>query len=86
MLKTITYYIQGIVTLLQFMFSKKATKIDEIFTVDLKLCKGQTNSKLFFQADVSSKKKTSKSDFTTCRLVFVRFLEESEDNKETFRN
>ena len=49
------------------------------------LTKGQTNSK-FFQADVSSKKRTNKFDFTTCQLVFVRFLEESEDTKKTFRN
>ena len=48
--------------------------------------KGQTNSKLFFQADVSSKKRTNKFDFTTCLLVFVRFLEESENTKKTFRN
>ena len=46
--------------------------------------KGQTNSKLYFQADVSSKKRTNKFDFTTCRLVFVRFLEESEDAKRHF--
>ena len=43
--------------------------------------KGQTNSKLFFQANISSKKGTNKFDFTTCRLVFVGFLEESEDTK-----
>ena len=36
--------------------------------------KGQTNSKWFFQAEVSSKKQTNKFDFTTCRLVFVRFF------------
>ena len=42
--------------------------------------KGQTNSK----ADVSSKKRTNKFDFTTSRLVL--FLEESEDPKKTFRN
>ena len=41
---------------LKFMFSKKATKFDKIFIVDLTLCKGQTNSKWFLQADVSSKK------------------------------
>ena len=48
--------------------------------------KGQTNSKYFFQADISSKKRTHKFDFTTFRLVFIRFLEESEDNKKTIRN
>ena len=48
--------------------------------------KGQTKSKLFFQADVSSKKRTNEFDFTTMRLVFVRVLEEIEDTKKTFRN
>ena len=34
---------------LKFMFSKKATKIDEIFTVDLTLCsKCQIDSEYFF--------------------------------------
>ena len=32
--------------------------------------KGQTNSKWFFQADVSSKKRTNKFDFTTCFRSF----------------
>ena len=48
--------------------------------------KGQTKSKWFFQADVSSKKQTNKFNFTTMRLVFVYFLEEIEDTKNTFRN
>ena len=48
--------------------------------------KGQTKSKLFFQADVSSKKRTHEFNFTTMRLIFVRFLEEIEDTKKTFRN
>ena len=48
--------------------------------------KGQKISKLFFQVNVSSKKRTNKFNFTTCRLVFVRFLEESEDTKKTFRD
>ena len=30
---------------------------------------GQTNSKWFFQANISSKKRTNKFDFTTCQLV-----------------
>ena len=41
--------------------------------------KGQTNLKWFFQDDVSSKKRTNKFNFTTCQLVFIHFLEESED-------
>ena len=40
------------------MFSNKATKIDEIFTVDLTLCKGQLISKHFFEAIVFPKKLT----------------------------
>ena len=57
---------------------------------DNKLAKGQTKSKQFFQANISSKKQTNKFYFTTYetsgRLVFVRFLEEIEDTKNTFRN
>ena len=51
--------------------------------------KGQTNSKLFFQANVSSKKQTSGFYFTTMKpqvAFFVRFLEEIEDTKKIFRN
>ena len=46
---------------------------------DIWIFKGHTHSKLFFQANVSSKKRTNKFVFTTCRLVFIRFLEESDD-------
>ena len=56
------------------------------FHLKIFLVKGQTNSKWFFQDDVSSKKQTNKFDFTTCRLVFICFLEESEDTEKTFRN
>ena len=52
----------------------------------LPFVKGQTNSKWFFQTDVSSNKRMNKFNFTTCRLVFVHFLEESEDTKKTSRN
>ena len=55
-------------------------------TKNLRALKGQTNSKWFFQADVSSKKRMNKFVFTTCRLVFVHFFEESKDTKKTFRN
>ena len=48
------------------------------------IANGQTNSKWFLQAEVSPKKRTNKFDFATCPLVFVRFLEESEDTKKTF--
>ena len=34
----------------------------------------------------SSKKQTNEFVFTTMRCVFVRFLEEIEDTKKTFRN
>ena len=45
------------------------------------IAKGQTNLKRFFQADFSSKKRTNKLDFTTCRLGSFGFLEENEDTK-----
>ena len=50
-----------------------------LYVFQLKDVKGQTKSKWFFQADVSSKKWTKEFNFTTMRLVFVRFLEEIED-------
>ena len=31
-------YLKSLFVLLKFMFSKKATKMDEIFTIDLTLC------------------------------------------------
>ena len=40
------------------MFSKKATKIDEIFTVDLTPTKGQLNSELIYEVIVSPKMPT----------------------------
>ena len=46
--------------------------------------KGQTKLKWFFQADVSSKKRTKEFDFPTMRLVFVCILEEINDTKKTF--
>ena len=48
--------------------------------------KGQLISKANCQAVNSFKKRTNEFVFTTMRRVFVRFLEEIEDNKKTFRN
>ena len=49
--------------------------------------KGQTKSKLFFQADVSSKKETNEFYFTTMKpqvnLFSFVFLEEIEGTKKT---
>ena len=45
----------------------------------INVVKGQTKLKLFFQADISSKKRISKFNFTTMLLVFVHFLGEIED-------
>ena len=42
--------------------------------------KGQLISKAKCQAVNSSKKRTNEFDFTTKRLVFVRFLEEIDDS------
>ena len=58
--------------------------------VENHVVKGQKKSKWFFQVDFSSKKRTNEFDFTTYyetsgRLVFLRFLEEIEDTKKTFR-
>ena len=48
--------------------------------------KGQLISKANCQAVNSSKKRMNEFVFTTMRRVFVRFLEEIEDTKKTFRN
>ena len=48
--------------------------------------KGQLISKANCQAVNSSKKRMNEFIFTTMRRVFVRFLEEIEDTKKTFRN
>ena len=48
--------------------------------------KGQKKSKWFFQANISSKKRTYEFNFTIMELVLVCFLEEMEDNKKKFGN
>ena len=48
--------------------------------------KGHLISKANCQAVNSSKKETNLFVFTTMRRVLVRFLEEIEDTKKTFRN
>ena len=48
------------------------------------IAKGQLISKANCQAANSSKKPTNEFDFTTMRLVFVRFLEEIEEPKRHF--
>ena len=52
--------------------------------------KGQLISEGLFGILNSSKKRTKKFDlimyYTSGRLVFIRFLEEFEDTKKTFRN
>ena len=52
--------------------------------------KGQTKSKLFFQADLSSKKTNERIRLynydNSGRLVFVRFLEKIEDTKKSLQN
>jgi hypothetical protein len=53
----------------------------------LALTKGQLNSKGLFGILNSSKKRTKKINYDTSgRIVFVRFLEEFEGTKKTFRN
>ena len=51
-----------------------------------RILKGQIISKANCQVVNSSKKRTNEFVFTTMRRVFVRFLEEIEDTKKTFRN
>ena len=72
-----------------FMFFKKATKNHTSFTINLTLTKGQTKSKRFFQANVSSKKRTNKFYFTTMKpkvnlfsFIFWRKLKTSKRHFE----
>ena len=65
------------------LFSTEEEKVPQL--AQIKEAKGQTKSKLFFQADISSIKRNY-YDIFSGRLVFVRFLEEIEDTKKTFRN
>ena len=48
--------------------------------------KDQLISKANCRAVNSSKKRTNEFVLTTMRRVFIRFLEEIEDTKKTFRN
>ena len=65
------------------MFSKKATKVDKIFIVDLALCKGQIKPEADWGAVDSPKKRTNSFFFAVERKTkkqtnsFVHFLEES---------
>ena len=54
--------------------------------INLSRSKGQLISKANYQAVNSSKKRTNEFVFTNMRRVFVRFLEEIEDTKKTFKN
>ena len=65
-----------------FIYSEKATKFDNFLT----LLEGQFISKANCQAVNSSKKRMNEFVFTTMRRVFIRFLEEIENIKKTFRN
>ena len=51
-------YLSNIYSIIKFMFSKKATKIEDIFTVDLMVTKGQLISKCLLGVIVSTKKPT----------------------------
>ena len=66
------------------MFSKKATKINGIFTVDLTLGKGQIISKRFFLAEDSPKKRTKTRHILVKTNSFVHFLGESSASQFVF--
>ena len=61
------------------MFSKKATKIDKIFAVNLTLTKGQIIWKGLLVSSNSHKKRTNEFIFTTTMNLIVCFLGEFED-------
>ena len=56
------------------------------FKFSYKYVKGQIISEANCEAVDSFKKRTNEFVFTTMRRVFVRFLEEIEETKKTFRN
>ena len=62
------------------------TVITRNILLSLTVTKGQLISKANCQAVNSSKKRTNEFVFTTMQRIFVRFLEEIEDTKKTFRN
>ncbi len=66
----------------------KSTLMNQLVGTKLSIinAKAQIFSKRLLVSSDSSKKRTNKFAFTTMRLVFVRFLEEIEDTKKTFRN
>ena len=57
-----------------------------LFSSYVSNCKGQLISKANCKAINSFKKETNEFIFTTMRCVFVRFWEEIEETKKTFRN
>ena len=73
------------------MFSKKATKIDEIFTFDLTLTKGQLISKTDWRAIDSPKKRMDEFDLFAVKSkkanktnLSIRFLGESMARQSAF--
>ena len=53
------------------MFSKKATKLDKIFTIDLRVTKGQLISKCLFGVIVSTKKNNENIVRISALKVFI---------------
>ena len=71
----------------KFKYSEKATKFCEISIVDLSYVRHVRQSRnYFFKPSFPPKNERTNSNETSGRLVFVRFLEEIEDTKKTFRN
>ena len=66
----------------QFIF----TLLRHQFILGQDSSKGHLILKVNCQAVNSSKERTNEFVFTTMRRAFVRFLEEIEDTKKTFRN
>ena len=82
---TLSFWISGRETMImRTMYHKMWSK--SVWSRIWYLIKGQLISKANCQAVNSSKKRTNEFVFTTMRRVFVRFLEEIEDTKKTFRN
>ena len=77
-LSILQVYIPGVLLIICYLSAYLLTFLPNV------LQKGQTKSKWFFQADVSSKKWTNKFDFTTCWLVLFVFWKKVKAPKRHF--
>ena len=74
----------GKIDIVKFVFSKKATKIDEIFTFDLTLTKGQLISKKIVKPRILPKNERMNSFLLVCDVFSFVFWENPRPEKKCF--